>query len=90
MRDVPDETVVGGVENVVEGDGKFDDAKRGAKVAAGVGDGAEDVPAEFVDEFLEIIEGETLEVVGGADRVEQGGGAWAFVFWLGGWCGGAI
>ncbi len=37
VADVPDEPVLGGVEDVVEGQGKFDDAEIGAQVAAGPG-----------------------------------------------------
>ena len=37
VADVPDEPVLGGIEDVVEGQGKFDDAQIGAQVAAGPG-----------------------------------------------------
>ena len=53
VGDVPDYFVLGGIEDVVEGHRHFYDAEGGAEVAAGLGDGADDVPAELVGELRE-------------------------------------
>lgn len=74
VADVPDEGVVGGVEDVVQGDGQLDRAEVGGEVAAGAGDGFNEVGAQFLGKLGELGAGELAQVGGGGDGVEQGRG----------------
>ena len=48
MADVPDQAVLWCIENVVQGDGQFDRAEVGRKVASGVRNGFDEEAAQFV------------------------------------------
>ena len=48
VADVPDQTVVRRVEDVVQRDSQLDDAEPGAKMAAGVGDGVDQLSAQLI------------------------------------------
>ena len=62
----------------LDGDGQFDHAKAGAKVPAGLADGADHFGAQFVGQLAQLSGRELAQVVGGRNRVEQGSGRiWA-------------
>mmetsp|Transcript_6569 Transcript_6569/g.27608 ORF Transcript_6569/g.27608 Transcript_6569/m.27608 type:complete len:481 (-) Transcript_6569:256-1698(-) len=79
VRDVPQDAVLGRVEDVVERDGELDDAERRAEMAARLGHLANDLPAQLVRELLELRRREPLHVRRHVDGVEQGRRRGAFV-----------
>ncbi len=72
VADIPDDAVVGGVEDVVEGDGELDDAEAGAEMAAGDRDGVDGLGAQLRGELGEIALGQLAQIRGNADAVEEG------------------
>ena len=72
MTDVPDDVVVGHVKDVVQGDGQLDDAEGRTEMAAGFGNGLDDLPPELVGELLQILHAKVLHVGGILDRVQDG------------------
>ncbi len=73
MTDVPDQAVVGRVEDIMEGDRQFDDAQPRAQMAAGGADGRDRLGPQFVGELPQLLGGQATKVVGGVHRVEQRG-----------------
>jgi hypothetical protein len=59
VADVEDEFIFGGFEDAVESDGEFDDAEIGAEVAAGAGEGGDEVLADAVG-----VEAKAVEIIG--------------------------
>ncbi len=55
VADVPDQLVVGRVEDVVQRDREFDDAEAGAEMAAGLGDGVDRLGAQFVGQLPQLL-----------------------------------
>jgi hypothetical protein len=72
MTRVPHDPVARRLEDPVEGQGDLDDAQRGPEVAAGDGDGADDRLAELGGELVELGFGESAEVRGSSEMVEDG------------------
>ncbi len=72
VADIPDQPVVRRIEDGVQGNGQFDDAKAGAEMAARDGDGVDDFLAQFVGKLAQLFAVEGFEVGWAADRVEQG------------------
>ena len=62
MADVPDDLVARGIEDGVQGDGEFNDAKTGAKVAAGHRDGRDGFGAEFIGQLAQVAVGQGFEI----------------------------
>ena len=62
VADIPDQAVIRGVEGGVDGECEFDDAERGAEMAAGGGDGVDGFGAEFVSEVFELVGGEVAQI----------------------------
>ena len=54
MTDVPDQLVIGRVENVVQGHRQFDDAEACAEVTAGDGDCIDRFSAQFIGNLLQV------------------------------------
>lgn len=75
MTDVPDETVMRGVENIMKGDCKLNDAERGTEMAARSRHGAESFPTELVGDLFEIGKGKALEVLWKVNGVKEWSGA---------------
>ena len=73
MADVPDQPVVRGVEDVVQGDGELDDAEAGAQMPAGLGDGVDEVGAQFVGDLSQLAFLEFSQVGRRLDAIEQRG-----------------
>ena len=72
VADVEDEFVFGGFEDPMEGDGEFDDAEVGAEVAAGAGEGGDEVLADAVGEEEELFFAELFNVLRTVDLGERG------------------
>ena len=71
VADVPDQFVVGRVENIVDGHGQFDHAKPRAEMAAGHRDGGDHLFANLVRQLLELALVELANVCRVLDLVEQ-------------------
>ena len=54
MTDVPDQPVVGGIEDVMQGNGQFDDTKAGAKMAARLANGIKQLQAQFISQGFKL------------------------------------
>ena len=52
---VPDNSVMGGVEYVVQCDGQFDHAQSGAEVPAGAGDGIQQIMPQLVSDLHQLL-----------------------------------
>ena len=76
MTDVPHDPIFGGVENVVQRDGEFDDAQTSAQMPPGHGNGIDRLGAKLVGNLLEPALVELPEVAGVFDLVEQGRFGW--------------
>jgi hypothetical protein len=70
VTDVPDKFVVGGVEDVVQGEGEFYGAKTGGEVAGMTGEGVYDVVAQLDTQLGKVVDGEPTKVVDGVDAVK--------------------
>ncbi len=77
VADVPDQLVVGRVEDGVDGDGQLDDAEAGTEMAAGLGDGGDQFGAKLVGEGGELVVGHAPQVGRRLHEVEEGG-LWPF------------
>ncbi|MNO80211.1 hypothetical protein D3C76_714080 [compost metagenome] len=73
VADVPHQTVVRGVEDVVQGDGQFDHPEAGAEVPAGLADAVQQVLAQFVSEGDELRLAETAQLDRSIGAVEHWG-----------------
>ena len=73
VADVEQQPVLLGpeVENVVQGEGEFDDAEVGCEVPAGLGDLVADGVPDVLRQGLELFDGELLEVGRSVDGLEQ-------------------
>ena len=54
MPDVPDQLVIGGIEDVMQGDRQFDDAKARAEMSAGHRHRTDGLGAQFVGNLLQV------------------------------------
>ena len=73
MADVPDELVLGGVEDIVHGDGQLNHSQTGAQMASGLRDLMHDVGAQLLAQLAQLLHVEVLHVDGKVDGVEQRG-----------------
>ncbi len=71
VADVEDETIGGGVENAVEGDGELDHAQVGPEMAAGLGQNGDQFVADFLGERGQLVQRQLFNVSGRIDRVEK-------------------
>ena len=71
MADVKDESIGGRVEDSVEGEGEFDDAEVGAEVASGLGEGLDEMGADFGSQGGHLVGVQSLEVGRRMDRLKQ-------------------
>src|SRR3954470_12289699 len=71
MADVPDQTIAGRVENVVQGRGQFDDAQSGAEMPPGHRDSIDGFLAQFVGDLSHLLHLELAQILRGADLVEK-------------------
>ena len=69
---VPDDPVVRGVVQVVEGDGELDRPEPGREMAAGPRDAVDEVPAELPGHVAQSALRQPPEILRGVDRREQG------------------
>ena len=71
VADVPDQPVIRGIEDVVQGDGQLDHPQAGGEVPAGLADGGEDFGAEFVRQPGQVGDRQATQVGRGVDEVEK-------------------
>ena len=71
MADVPDQSVARSVEDVVQRDGQFDDAKPGAEMAPGDRDGVDHLLTQFVRKSLQEALVETAHVLRRRNLIEK-------------------
>ena len=73
VADVPNQAIIGGVEDIVQRYRQLDHAKAGAEMATGYGDGVDGLLAQLVRHLAKLARFELSEVVRGLDLVEQRG-----------------
>src|SRR5690606_18486916 len=71
VADVPDDAVVRGVVQVVQGGGQLDHAQAGAEVAAGMPHALDQVGTQFVGDRAQLGRLQAAQVGGGVDRGQQ-------------------
>ena len=71
VADVPHQAVIGGVEDVMQGDGQLDHAEAGTEVPAALANAVEQVLAQFVSEGFQVRFGQAAQFVGRVGAVEQ-------------------
>ena len=72
VADVEDQPVVRRVEDLVDGDGQFDDAEAGAQMSAGARYRIDHLVAQFGGQLRQVLVVELSQVVGIVDLIEQG------------------
>src|SRR5260221_6247737 len=73
MSHVPDQTVVGGVEDVMQRDRQLDDAQAGAEMPAGDRDGVYGLLAQLVGDLAQLAAVEAPQVGRRLDEVKERG-----------------
>jgi len=73
VADVPNQAIIGGVEDVVQRHRQLDHAEASAEMATGHGDGVDGLLAQLVRDLAKLARFELSEVVRGLDLVEQRG-----------------
>ncbi len=74
VADIPDQDVVGGLEDVVQGDRQLDHAQARAQMAAGVRDRVDHLGTQLIGELAQLARLQGAQVGGNVDGVEQ----WSF------------
>ena len=72
MSHVPDDAVVGGIEDIQQRDRQLDDAEPRADVTPGLGHDIDQPLPHLVGQRGELLEGEPLDVFGTTNGFEQG------------------
>jgi hypothetical protein len=73
VTDVPDDAIIGSIEDIMQRDGKLDHSEAGAKMTAGHSHSVNGFLAEFVGNLAELVGFQASEVFGCLDEVEQRG-----------------
>src|SRR5689334_15258842 len=73
VTDIPDKPVGRRIENIVQGNGEFDDTEPGAEMSARPGDSIDGLVAQLVCQLLELIGGEIFKIARKLNAIEQGG-----------------
>ena len=71
VADVPDDCVTGRVKNVVEAEGELDDAQVQGEMAAGLGDGADQLVADLAGQDAELRNSQSFQIGGRVDRLVE-------------------
>ena len=71
MADIPDQPILGRVENPMQRHGQFNDAKPGAQMPAGDGDGVDHFGAQFSRELGQLIFAQPTQVFRRFDVIEE-------------------
>src|SRR5229473_3096352 len=71
MADVPDQLVIGRVENIVKGDRQFDHAETRTEMAARYRDRADRLGAQFICNLLKVSRIDTTQICRIVNRVEN-------------------
>ena len=69
---IPDQPIFGGIEDIVQGDGQFQNAQAGTKVAAGLADRPEQESPEFSGQLWKIFLGQGAQLGGHVNPVKNG------------------
>ena len=71
MADIPDQSIIRGIEDIVHRRGQFDHAKTGAEMAAGLADRGDHFGAQFIGQLAQLRGLKLAKVVGSFDGIEQ-------------------
>jgi hypothetical protein len=71
MTYVPNQLIVGSIENVVQGNGKFNHTQTGAEVAAIYGNDVDDVLTELITNLFELVVRQLTKVGRNVDLLEK-------------------
>ncbi len=71
VADVPEDLVVGRIEQRVQRDGELAGAEVGAEVAPDLPHGRDDVLAHLLGYLLQLLVGQAVQVLGAVDAVEE-------------------
>jgi hypothetical protein len=77
VADIPHQTVIRRIEDVMQGDGQFDHPEARAEMPAGLADRVEQVLAQFVGQGFQLGLAQTAQLIRRIRAVEQGR-QWAF------------
>ena len=67
VADVPDQLVMGSIEDVMKGDGKFDDPEGGAKMTSVHGNHVDDIIPQFSGHLIQVLLRELAQILGESD-----------------------
>lgn len=73
MADVPNQTILRRIEDIMQRDGELDDAETGTEMSAGDGHGVDGFGTKLVGELPEIVFRERAELLWRVNRVEKRG-----------------
>ena len=73
VADIPDQPVIRGLENVMQGNRQLHNAKPGTEMATGLRNGINGRRPQFGGKTLQFALGETPKLFNGGDAVKQGG-----------------
>ncbi len=71
VADIPDELVLGRVENIVDRRGQFDHAQPRSQMAPRLPDGVDHFGAQFVGQLAKLVLPQLAQIFGGIDRIQQ-------------------
>mmetsp|Transcript_13490 Transcript_13490/g.21017 ORF Transcript_13490/g.21017 Transcript_13490/m.21017 type:complete len:286 (+) Transcript_13490:2606-3463(+) len=81
MSNVPDDVILGHIEDVVESSCKFNNTERGGEVTTSFRDSLDDLPTELVGKLLELRHVKAIHVAGEFDRIKDRFASGARVGW---------
>ena len=81
MADIPDQTVVWRVKDVVQGDSQFHCAEAGAQMTTNPGDGTHQIVAQLGRQHRQLIRVELAKIIRGVNLCQQGIAA-VFSHWV--------
>ena len=70
MADIPDQSIFGGLEHVVQRDGQLNHAKPGAQMPAGDRHGIDGFAAQLIGQLLELVGGKIAHIGRDPDGIE--------------------
>ena len=71
MTDIPDQTIIWGIEHVMKCDGQFDDAESRTEMTACLGNSVDGLGPQLVGKLLELIGRQVFKTLRNKDTVEQ-------------------
>ena len=73
VADIPDQPVIRGLKDVMQGNCQFHNAKPGAKMATGLRHGIDGRRPQLGGKALQVALGKAPQIINGGDTVKQGG-----------------